>query len=165
MSIYGKINPTWDIESIKKLDFKLDPDPDVCKEYSQAGHNLDSIKIYNCFEYDIDFDLEFIKENFNFLKNISIAINLFKPGQYIPLHNDRYERYRKYHQLSNNSSILRTIIMLEDSCEGQLLQIEELVVGRWTAGCWYGWKNTDRHAFYNMSKTNRYAIQLTGTLD
>jgi hypothetical protein len=164
MYIYGKIDPVWDLLDYKKLSYNLDPDPILCNEYLSHGHSVDCMKIYNCFEYNLNFDFTEIKNNFKFLENMSLAVNFFKPGQYIPLHSDRYEKYKKFHSISDTKNIFRIIIFLEDSDRGQILQIEDFTTGSWAAGDWYGWDNDKSHAFYNFSKKDRYAIQLTGCL-
>jgi hypothetical protein len=55
--------------------------------------------------------------------------------------------------------------MLENSSPGQILQIKDRAIAHWSAGNWYGWKDFDLHAFYNFSMENRYAVQITGTLN
>jgi hypothetical protein len=34
----------------------------------------------------------------------------------------------------------------------------------WKAGDCFSWKNITLHAFYNFSKADRYALQITGVL-
>ena len=143
----------------------MDPDPIICQEYSAVGHSLDSMKFYNCFEPDINFSLDKILINFEFLSMIRIAVNLFTPGQYIPLHADKYEKFTKINQLSNANSIVRIILMLEDNVPGQFLQIENDIVSSWKSGDWFSWRSSTNHAFYNLSKKNRYSMQITGLLN
>lgn len=160
--IFGKINPYWDIDYFKNLKYKKNPDPILCEEYSNCGHNIESLTIYNCIEPNfLDFDKSKILKHFKDLKHPAFAVNLFKPGQYIPIHVDRYERYKT---LYSANKILRVIIMLEDSEPGQILQIDKDIVGTWNSGDWFAWENEEPHAFYNMSKKDRYALQLTGTI-
>jgi hypothetical protein len=164
MQNFGKIPVSWNMDDFKKLPYKFDPDPLLCEEYTAAGHHLESMKFYNCFETDMEFSLESIVNNFNFLSNIRSAVNLFTPGQYIPLHSDKYERFSKLNKLLNLDSVVRIIIMLEDNVPGQFLQIEDKVIYSWQAGDWFAWKSTAQHAFYNFSKQNRYSLQITGIL-
>ena len=161
MEKFGYIDPTWNIQEFKDLKYKFDPDPVLCDEYSRYGHSLDSMKFYNCFETDIDFSLSYILDKFE-LKGITAAVNFFRPGQYIPLHSDRYERYTKLHKLDNANSVVRIVVMLENSSPGQILQIENRVHCEWSAGDWFLWNGYDSHAFYNLSKVDRYALQITG---
>lgn len=162
MQNFGNIPVSWNINNFKNLTYKFDPDPVICQEYSVVGHSLEAMKFYNCFEPDISFSLDEIVTNFSFLSNIKIAVNLFTPGQYIPLHADKYEKFIKINQLSNADSIVRIILMLEDYAPGQFLQIENNIVSSWRAGDWFSWKSSANHAFYNLSKHNRYSLQITG---
>ena len=162
MQNVGNIPVSWNIDDFKNLTYKLDPDPIICQEYSATGHSLESMKFYNCFEPDINFSLDKILTNFDFLSKIRIAVNLFTPGQYIPLHADKYEKFIKINQLSNSDSIVRIILMLEDNVAGQFLQIENNIVSSWKAGDWFSWKSSSNHAFYNLSKKSRYSLQITG---
>jgi hypothetical protein len=162
MQKFGNIPVSWNIDDFKNLTYKLDPDPIICQEYSSVGHSLEAMKFYNCFEPDINFSLDKILINFNFLSKIRIAVNLFTPGQYIPLHADKYEKFIKINQLPNSDSIVRIILMLEDNEPGQFLQIENNIVSSWKAGDCFSWKSSATHAFYNLSKKNRYSLQITG---
>ncbi len=163
MRNFGHIAPNWDIEQFKKLEYKFDPDPALCEEYSKVGHSLESMKFYNCFETDIDFSLSYILDNFRSLSAVTLAVNYLTPGQYIPLHSDRYERYTRLHGLDSADKIVRIILMLEDSSPGQILQIENKVIGEWKSGDWFSWSGHSLHASYNLSKFDRYALQITGT--
>jgi hypothetical protein len=162
MLLTGKIPNTWNISVFEKLKYNVDPDPEIHKEYLSAGYSIDNITISNCFEYNFDFDTSHILKEFNFLKSISLAVNLFHPGQYIPLHSDRYEKFKKFHNLPPEQSIVRLVLMLEDSALGQILQIKDICTSSWKAGDCFGWKYDDPHAFYNFSMNDRYAIQVTG---
>jgi hypothetical protein len=55
--------------------------------------------------------------------------------------------------------------MLEDSEPGQFIQIEDTVFSSWKAGDWFLWKSSASHASYNLSKKNRYALQITGLIN
>jgi hypothetical protein len=106
--------------------------------------------------------VDVVRNHFNFLKPLSIAVNLCKPGQYLPLHSDMYKRWMEVFNISDVSRIYRYIVMLEDSEPGQLLQIEDDVYTTWKAGDYISWSGYTKHAIYNMSLKNRYALQLTG---
>lgn len=164
MQNFGNIPVSWIIDDFKNLTYKFDPDPLVCQEYAEAGHSLEAMNFYNCFETSIPFSLDNITKNFNFLSNIRSAVNLFTPGQYIPLHSDKYEKFIKINQLTDFNLVVRIILMLEDNVPGQFLQIGDTVFSSWQAGNWFSWKSSTTHAFYNLSKKNRYALQITGSL-
>lgn len=156
----------WSIDDYKKLDYKLDHHKgnEDNKKYIEAGHLTQSLTLYNYFEPNpMPNSIKYIKSYFN-LKNMSVAVNLFTPGQYIPIHYDRYSAYKQVHRLNDDSNIGRYIVMLEDSYPGQMLQINNDIYNNWSAGDVFGWINDTVHTFYNLSVYNRYAVQITGEL-
>lgn len=160
----GHIDPTWNIAEFKELDYSFDTHKDdaLLNQFASCGHSKMYMTLYNYFQPNpfpsVVFD--YIVPQFD-LDNISVAINLFKPGQYLPMHSDLYGKYKQYHALTNQT-ITRCVIMLEDSVPGQISQAGNITLGEWIAGDWISWENDDPHAVYNMSTQDRYAIQLTG---
>lgn len=161
------ISPKWDIEEFKKLNYSLTTykDKKIIEQYVKSGHNKSMISLYNYHEPSpmptCIFD--YIRPQFDFLSNVAVAVNYFKPGQYLPLHSDLYEKYIKVYGVESKN-IVRFILMLEDSFLGQILQIKELCIGSWKAGDCFSWRSNDLHAFYNFSVKDRYAIQITGVI-
>lgn len=161
---HGHIKPTWNINEFKTLDYKFDTHKDdaLLNEFASYGHSKMYMTLYNYFQPNpfpsVVFD--YIVPHFD-LENISVAINLFRPGQYLPVHKDLYGKYKTYHGLTNEN-IQRVIVMLEDSVPGQISQACGRTMGEWKAGDWISWDNDDPHAIYNMSTVDRYAIQITG---
>lgn len=164
----GHIDPFWDILEFKKLNYKLDvfKDPSLIDQMAAAGHLREQMTMYNYFEpnpmptpvYD------YIVPKFDFLENINVAVNLFKPTQYIPVHVDLFGKYKELHNIADESKIRRIILMLEDSVDGQISVVNNTAFSRWSAGNWFGWEAPDPHAFYNFSVKDRYALQITGTI-
>jgi hypothetical protein len=166
MSHLFNIEPLWNIEEYKSLNYKLDKHKveEDNKKYIEAGHLPESLSLYNYFEPNLMPDsIEYIKQHFLKIKHTSVAINLFKPGQYMPIHYDRFEAYKKHYGLKD-CSICRYMVMLEDSRPGQMLQLGSTIYNIWSAGAVFGWCNRDLHSFYNLSLQNRYAVQITGML-
>lgn len=160
----GLIEPRWDIDDFKKLEYKFDThkDNNLLNHFAAAGHSKMYMTLWNYFQPNpfppVVFD--YIVPHFD-LDHISVAINLFTPGQYLPMHGDLYGKYKSYYNLTDET-ITRAIIMLEHSVHGQISQACGKTIGNWQAGYWISWDNDDPHAVYNMSDQNRYAIQLTG---
>ena len=165
MTTHFNIEPNWNIDEYKSLNFKLDKHKNEAdnQRYINAGHPKDALTLYNYFEPNpMPASIDYIISQFKYLKNISVAVNLMKPGQYLPIHSDLYGAYKKHHRVSGKYDICRYLIMLEDSQPGQMLYVSNLVYYNWRAGGVFGWRNNDVHTFYNLSTENRYAIQLTG---
>ena len=162
----GRIAPHWDINEFKELNYKADTHKDqaLLEQYAHAGHSMQSMALYNYFQPNpLPQCVEnYIMPYFNYLENIGVAVNYFKPAQYLPVHVDLFGRYSEVHQIAAEE-ITRIIIMLEDSQPGQISQECDETVGKWSAGDWFQWDSADAHAFYNFSTRDRYAIQLTGT--
>lgn len=165
MSRLFEIEPLWNIDDFKRLDYKLDThkgDEDN-QRYIEAGHLPQSLHLYNYFEPNTMPEcVDYIKSHFANLEQISIAVNLFKPGQYMPIHYDRFDTYKKINRIPDSASICRYMVMLEDSVPGQMLLIGDIVNYKWRAGDVYGWCNNELHTFYNLSTVDRYAVQITG---
>lgn len=160
----GHITPNWDIEDFKTLNYNFDThkDTELLNDYASHGHSKMYMTLYNYFQPNPFPDCvhNYIVPHFD-LEHTGVAINLFKPGQYLPIHHDLYGMYKKVNGITNET-ITRYMIMLEDSVPGQISQIEDFVTGTWKAGDWFAWENETPHAVYNMSTQDRYAIQLTG---
>jgi hypothetical protein len=161
--------PTWNIDDFKILNYKKASyrGSELIKQYLNAGHTYDSLELFNYFEPNPmpEAVYEQIVPHFSFLDNISVAVNLFKPGQFIPVHSDRYDRYAEIHNLTSVDNVVRYVVMLEDGLPGQIMEINQVLVSYWKAGDCFGWPNTVPHAFYNFSTANRYAMQITGILN
>jgi hypothetical protein len=159
------IKPNWNITDFKKLEYTLctHKDEKVLNDYLNSGHDPKWLSIYNYHEPNPmpDVVFNYIKPYFNHLDNVCMAINYFKPGQYLPLHVDVFGRYIQVQKVDPNK-IIRYMVMLEDNYPGQILQIKDSCISSWKAGDCFSWKYDDLHAFYNFSMNDRYAIQVTG---
>jgi hypothetical protein len=166
--ITGHITPNWDLDKFKTLSYKYDThkDTELLDRYVKLGHVRSSMTLWNYFQPNpMPSSVEYVLTNFEHMSNISVAVNLFKPGQYLPTHVDLFERYRSVHNLRSSANIVRTVVMLEDSEPGQISQACDATFGSWIAGFWLQWSESDPHAFYNFSMKDRYALQITGVID
>ena len=165
--IRGHINPCWDMEDFYKLPYHEAPfyDDHQLNEYVSCGHIKESMMIYKYHEPNPmpSCVKEKVIPHFCDWENVTSAINLFKPGTYLPYHNDSYLRYKQVFNITTQD-IVRSVIMLEEWQPGQMILIENESYSGWKPGDYWIWKNDMKHSFYNMSLTNRYALQLTGTI-
>lgn len=161
----GRIDPNWDIDDFKTLNYKFDThkDNDLLNKNASHGHSKMYMTLWNYFQPNPFPDVvwDYIVPQFD-LDHVGVAINMFTPGQYLPVHVDLFGKYSAVHGLTSEE-VTRIIIMLEDSEPGQISQVGDETIGKWSAGTWFQWDANDAHAFYNFSMKNRYAIQLTGT--
>ena len=165
----GHITPQWALCDYINLPFKYDSPSEtghgsMIHDYMKAGHNFYNMSMYNYFEPNpMPEFVSYVKSHFSHFKNVSVALNLFKPGQYLPYHVDLFEKYKKFNKLVDEQ-IVRVIVMLEDSQPGQISQVGDSTIGVWSAGDWFQWDAADYHTFYNLSLHERYAVQITGTI-
>ena len=161
------IFPNWNIEKFKNLKYTLSThkDGELVDQYLASGHNKEKLSIYkyqlpNPMPRCVD---EYIVPHFTFLDKVAVAVNHFKPGQYLPLHTDLYGKYMELNDV-DSENVIRCMVMLENNSPGQILQIKDKCVGSWKSGDCFYWNYDEIHAFYNFSMNDRYAIQVTGVL-
>lgn len=162
------IDPKWNISDFKSLKYELSShrDEELVEDYVRSGHNREKMsmrkyhlpnKMPSCID-------EYILPKFDLLlDNAAPAINYFKPGQYLPLHIDLFGRYAEIYD-ADPKNIIRCMVMLEDSSPGQILQVKDTAYCKWKSGDCFYWNYDDLHAFYNLSRKDRYAVQITGVL-
>jgi hypothetical protein len=164
----GTLYPEWNVEEFKTLNYKFDThkDSELLDRYENLGHSRLNMTLYNYFEPNPMPEVisRYVLPKFSHMSHISVAVNLFKPGQYLPVHVDLFGRYREVHKLGSSAKIARAILMLEDSEPGQISQACGETYGEWRAGFWLQWEEPDPHAFYNFSMKDRYALQITGVI-
>lgn len=162
--MYGHINLNVDISEFKDLQYnEATVAEQFHKEFLDAGHKEEQMILYNYFDPNPMPDVvEVVRNYFNFLNPVSMAVNLCKPGQYLPYHYDLYAKWTEVFDIKDVNRIHRYIVMLEDSEPGQMIQIQDAVYAKWRAGDYVEWTGKTYHAIYNMSTKNRYALQVTG---
>jgi hypothetical protein len=163
-----KIPVTWTKNEFVDLDYTRVPlrsSKTPLSMFTDSGHDFTKMTV------DVYFDpnpfpsgIKKALDNFSYLKNIKLAVNRLPPGHYLPYHADGYDRYRMISNLSEHQSIIRAIVMAEDSLIGQYIHINDQVYHNWNAGDVFYWTNYDLHATYNFSTQNRYIFQITATL-
>jgi hypothetical protein len=163
--IVGHIFPEWSSEDYINLDYSiaLFHDNYEINEYISKGHSEKNMYIYKYLEPNPmpEFVYNYVYPHFKYLKNITSAINLFKPANYLPYHSDSYLRYKQIFNITTET-IVRIVVMLENWQPGQIILIGNKSYSDWSAGDYFYWENDTKHSFYNMSLVNRYALQLTG---
>lgn len=159
------IEPNWDIEEFKNLDYVLctHKDLSLVDQYLSSGHSKEKLSMY---KYHLPNPMprcvyEYIIPHFTFLDKVAAAVNYFKPGQYLPLHTDLFGKYVELNHIYSKN-VIRCMVMLEDNSPGQILQVKDISYCKWKSGDCFYWNYDDIHAFYNFSMNDRYAVQITG---
>lgn len=164
----GHIDPIWTLDELNALDVETAPirsSKTPAQPFIDAGHDLNRMMIRIYFEPNpMPAFVDKIKEQFSHLNNLSFAVNCIPAGNYLPWHEDGYDRYRNLRGLSTSDTIYRAIIMAEDGVPGQYLHVNDQIYHNWKAGDWFAWYGATMHATYNLSMQDRYAFQLTGTI-
>lgn len=137
----------------------------LLEQYIQAGHSTEFMCFYNYFEPNpLPRSVEKIREHFSHMDHVSLAINFCRPGQYLPLHQDFYQKWSELNGIKNIEKIFRAVVMLEDGKPGQILQINDHCHTMWKQGDYMSWIGATPHAIYNFSQFDRYAVQVTGLM-
>jgi hypothetical protein len=97
-------------------------------------------------------------------EKLSWSFYRMTPGCVLPAHRDTYDRFKLIHGLENTHSVVRTIVFLEDWASGHYLEMNGTPVTGWRAGDWVSWHDDFLHLAANMGRTDRYTLQLTGTV-
>lgn len=159
------IDPCWDIEDFRHLQYQLNQyhDPAFIDRYVAAGHDRENLRLWTYFEpRPMPRGVEKVKQHFQeSWRDVTVAVNLFMPAQYMPTHSDLYGRYRSVIDVGDRN-IMRAVVMLENGEPGQILEIKDQCFTSWRAGSVFCWSDQDPHGFYNMSLSCRYALQITG---
>lgn len=102
-------------------------------------------------------------DHFSFA-NLCWSVYRMTPGSVLPTHQDTYARYRLIHGLDHTANIVRVIVYLEPWQSGHYTEMNGQPVTGWQAGDWVCWHNDFPHLAANIGVTDRYTLQLTGTL-
>ena len=74
--------------------------------------------------------IQSVVDNFNY-KHINVAVHCLNPGCVLPIHQDEYYFYKNKNKISNIQQIYRTIVFLENSEPGHMIQIEQKIYNYW----------------------------------
>ena len=166
MYLQNICNVIWDIEEIKKLDYKFVETYHKNPSYNHYYHDRFKHILGNDAYYLPNPMPSFVDEIvqlplFNF-KTVLTGFHRMQPGMVLPPHADPYMNLQKLYDISDIEEITRFIIFLEKPKSGHLTQIEnEVYIDVNPGDCIY-WKGSTLHAAYNMGTEDRYTLQITG---
>lgn len=90
------------------------------------------------------------------------SLGRYTPGQILPWHVDNYPTYQQRNNVTDIDQIVRVIVFLNDSQPGQQLWVNDRMCYG-PAGSWFSWQGQTRHMAANLSESDRYIMQITGT--
>jgi hypothetical protein len=157
--IKGNVDVTWTEEDYIDLSWFTN---DVHEEKFNATVDTSTydVGVAMCFE-DLPEVFHKVKEEFDFLDKIVIAINKLETGKILPFHTDKFTSYKQRNNVSNNQPIERVIVFLHNQKAGHQLWIEdEVCIG--DAGSYFGWEQNTVHMAANLGSEHRYIMQVTG---
>jgi hypothetical protein len=160
----GHITPWWG-DSFKSLDYEYIPltDVDQVNTWLKQGYN----KIYlGGGQYSMAKTMpEYAKPFLTMFDWENVGINFFRmlTCEALPLHVDKFNKYREIAKLKDNSSIQRSIVFLEDWKSGHYFEIDGVAHLNWHKGDYVIWDADIEHFAGNFGIDPRYTMQITGT--
>lgn len=145
-------------------DFK---DPVKLEEWKKSGFDLARLKI-GLHQLKSPYDwMQCVTDVVDTLKikNPAYCIHRLTPGNFLPTHSDLYSYYAKINNISDIDQIIRFIIFLDDAVPGQILIVGDQVYNSYKKGDVAYWTGTTPHLAANLGNSNRYTLQITGTLE
>lgn len=159
----GHVDPWWDQE-FKKLDYLRLPHRDdaMVQKWLDQGYQG---TLNGAFYGDNRPMPEWTQKFIPLLgwENVGFAMYRMDTGDVLPVHSDHYNTYRRIHNITDNSTIWRCIVFLEDWKSGHYLEIDNTLIPQWRAGDYVIWNYDVPHMAANLGLEPRYTLQLTGT--
>lgn len=139
----------------------------LVSEWEQSGMVRESLTMgVNQIEQPYDWMQDFLQQlSIVNLNNIEYCFGRLLPGHFLPLHSDTYNFYKKKYGITDTNSVVRMIVFLNYGVPGQLLVVDNKTFSNWKPGDAVLWQGATPHLAANLSKLNRYTLQITGTLD
>jgi hypothetical protein len=81
----------------------------------------------------------------------------------MPQHVDHFNTYCRIFEV-DRKDVYRALLFLEDWQPGQYLEIKKKALTSWKAGDYVMWQADVEHASANIGTSERFALQITGTL-
>jgi len=161
----GHIDPWWDLrhQDLRYIHEQFN-DSDSLSDWRKLGYTQTRFTgdMYDMRNSEPDWVQPF-RQIFPF-ENLGWSFYRMPPGSVLPAHRDTYDRFKLIHGLDTTHSVVRTIVFLEDWASGHYLEMDGQPFTGWRAGDWVSWRDDFLHLAANMGRTDRYTLQLTGTL-
>lgn len=161
----GHVHPWWD-EEFKSLPYETRPftDPETLNIWQQQyGYNKLN---FGGNVFDMSNTMPSFSKNFFTLmpwNNVSITFFQMVTNDILPIHVDKYSKYKRVYNILDTSTIFRCIVFLEDWKSGHYLEVNNIPVLPWKKGDYVYWNNDTPHFAGNFGIEPRYTLQITGT--
>lgn len=160
---YGTISPIW-TDEYKSFEYSKQPlMEEEIKNWRTLGYYHES---FSGHMYDSRNTMP------NWVNSVAERVGLTNCGfvfyklttlDIMPNHVDHFETYRRVFNVDRND-VYRALVFLEDWAPGQYLEVDHKLLSMWKAGDYVRWHADTDHASANIGTTDRYALQITGTL-
>jgi hypothetical protein len=161
----GHVDPWWDLQhrDLNYINEKFD-DTYSLREWRRLGYTQARFAgdMYDMTHAEPDWIVPF-RTIFPF-ERFSWNLCRMPPGRVLPARKDTYDRFKLVHGLETTHNVVCTIVFLEDWASGHYLEMNGRPFTGWRAGDWVSWRNDFLHLTANMGQTDRYTLQLTGTV-
>jgi hypothetical protein len=161
----GHVDPWWDLrhQDLKYIHEQFN-DPDSLSEWRKLGYTQTRFTgdMYDMRNAEPDWVTPF--RNIFPYERFGWSFYRMPPGSVLPAHRDTYDRFKLIHGLETTHTVVRTIVFLEDWASGHYLEMNGEPFTGWRAGDWVSWRDDFLHLAANMGQTDRYTLQLTGTV-
>lgn len=161
----GHVDPWWGLRH-RELAYFNEPfnDPQSLNEWRSLGYTQ---RRFTGDMYDMRMpEPEWMRKFYALFpfRNLSWSVYRMTPGCVLPMHSDTYNRFKEIYAVPPGTTVIRTIVYLEDWDSGHYSEMNGRPVVGWRAGDWVSWHDDFPHLAANVGKTDRYTLQLTGTL-
>lgn len=97
------------------------------------------------------------------LENCGFVFYKMSTLDIMPNHVDHFNTYTSIFKVDRDD-VYRALLFLEDWKSGQYLEVDGKMLSSWKAGDYVIWHADVDHASANIGVSDRYALQITGTL-
>ena len=161
----GHVDPWWDLRhrDLKYIHEQFN-DPESLNAWRRIGYTQTR---FTGDMYDMrNAEPDWVKPFRNIFPYERFGWSFYRmpPGSVLPAHRDTYDRFKLIHGLETTHSVVRTIVFMEDWASGHYLEMNGEPFTGWHAGDWVSWRDDFLHLAANMGQTDRYTLQLTGTV-
>jgi hypothetical protein len=154
----------------KNLEYKLDyfKDTESLKLWQDSGIDQEQTKIHlHQTEQPYIWMDDLVKQinNVFSISNCSYAFHKITPGNFLSMHSDKFEFFKKRFNVTEIHRIQRIIIFLENGDPGHILIVNNKCFVNWKRGEHSSWIGSTPHLAANLGITDRYTLQITGIIN